>query len=280
MNGLYKLVSKMPNYIRRFGPFSGLRLLFQIEGIRQRPQKSTVLRQYRVPGIIHPVFLRDCVGDHATFWQCLVMNQYEMRHFPQFERVKIKYQAKNGTSPAPLIIDCGGNIGLSCIWFANAFPTARIFVIEPEDQNFLILKENIKKYKNITPLKGGIWDSHGFLKITNPDAGPASFRLEFLCEETDGDNLRCYTINEICEIANEAHPFIVKLDIEGAQKRLFASNTSWVNKTDIITLELDDWLLPWQGTSRAFFKCLSQFDFEYLLGGESIFCFRDTNCGD
>jgi len=280
MKNLYKLISKTPNYIRRFGLFSGLRLLFQIEGLKQRPQKSTVLRQYRVPGVIHPVFLRDCVGDHATFWQCLVMNQYEMRNFPQFKRVKEKYLIETEDSPRPLIIDCGGNIGLSCIWFANAFPTARIFVVEPEDQNFLILKENIKNYKNITPLKGGVWNSAGFLKITNPDAGPASFRLESVAGESTDNTLRCYTINEICEIANDAHPFIVKLDIEGAQKKLFASNTDWVNKADIITLELDDWLLPWQGTSKAFFKCLSQYNFEYLLSGESIFCFRDANSGD
>ena len=48
-----------------------------------------------------------------------------------------------------------------------------------------------------------------------------------------------------------------------------------MGRTALITLELDDWLMPWQGTSRNFFSCLSRYPFDYLLGGESIFCFRD-----
>jgi hypothetical protein len=71
----------------------------------------------------------------------------------------------------------------------------------------------------------------------------------------------------------------VKIDIEGAQGKLFKSNTEWVTNSHLITLELDDWLMPWQGTSRAFFSCLSKYPFDYLLGQESIFCFRDFDAG-
>ena len=69
--------------------------------------------------------------------------------------------------------------------------------------------------------------------------------------------------------------FIVKIDIEGAQKHLFSSNTNWIEHTHLIMLELDDWLLPWQGTSRTFFSALSAYPFDYLIRGEAIFCFRD-----
>mgnify|MGYP000930999581 CR=1 FL=1 len=84
-----------------------------------------------------------------------------------------------------------------------------------------------------------------------------------------------YTIDDLCALGGTTDPLIVKLDIEGAQAQLFASNTDWVGRTALITLELDDWLMPWQGTSRNFFSCLSRYPFDYLLGGESIFCFRD-----
>jgi len=48
----------------------------------------------------------------------------------------------------------------------------------------------------------------------------------------------------------------------------------------LLTLELDDWLMPWQGTSRSFFRCVSRYAFDYLIGGESIFCFRDFEAVD
>ena len=70
-------------------------------------------------------------------------------------------------------------------------------------------------------------------------------------------------------------PLIVKIDIEGAQAQLFSANTEWVARTRLISLELDDWLMPWQGTSRSFFSCISRYPFDYLIHGESIFCFRD-----
>ncbi|MDP3085859.1 MAG: hypothetical protein Q8N44_19505 [Rubrivivax sp.] len=72
-------------------------------------------------------------------------------------------------------------------------------------------------------------------------------------------------------------PLIVKLDIEGSQVHLFKENTQWVARAGLITLELDDWLMPWAGMSQTFFACISQQSYEYLLGGESIFCFRNAS---
>ena len=65
----------------------------------------------------------------------------------------------------------------------------------------------------------------------------------------------------------------------GSNAGFDTSNTEWVENTHLVTLELDDWLLPWRGTSRPFFSCLSKYPFDYLLGEESIFCFRDFNAG-
>jgi FkbM family methyltransferase len=276
MNKLYKLAAKLPNYIRRFGAINGMRLLFQIEGLQQLPQKSERVKQYFIPGFNPPIYIRDCIGDHAIFWQCLVMNQYDFSHFPQSERLNEKYNEIVSSERAPLIIDCGGNIGLSVIWFANKFPKAKIYVIEPDQANFEILKLNVSSFGDrVVIINGGIWNEAGYLRIINPEAGPSSYRVQLTNQSETHNTIRCYTIDEICSMANINDPLIVKVDIEGSQKDLFAANTGWVNRTELITLELDDWLLPWQGTSRSFFKCLSQYSFDYLLNGESIFCFKD-----
>lgn len=278
MNLPFKLLSKSPNYVKRFGFLHGIRLLFQIEGHRGLQHHSKRINAYKVPGFQRPIYLRACVGDHATFWQCIVKNQYEFSMFPQAMRLKERYedQVKSASTP-PLIIDCGGNIGLSAIWFAQKFKKSTIFVIEPDEENLKVLNKNIESFSDrVVVLKGGIWSEPSYAKIANPEAGPASFQLELEKEGEHANSIRCFTIGEVCDLANNSFPLIVKLDIEGSQKELFSKNITWVNQVDLITLELDDWLLPWEGTSRNFFKCLSPLKFDYLLGGESIFCFRDT----
>lgn len=273
MNNLYRWASKTPNYIRRFGILHGIRLLFGIE--RQLSMKSKQVRQYSLPGYPAPINLRETTSDHSIFWQCIVQCQYDIDHFPQANRLKAAYTEAVAQGKRPLIIDCGGNIGLAAVWFAMHFPEAVICTVEPDSQNFEIIEMNTACFGDrVKRLKGGVWHEKGWLRITNPQAGSAAYQVAHSANPTD-DSIRAYTIDEICHLMGAEHALIIKIDIEGAQENLFKSNTDWVGKTHLLTLELDDWLIPWGGTSRNFFKCISQYPFDYLLGGESVFCFRD-----
>lgn len=273
MHLLVRWIFRVPGYIRSFGFWSGLRLLLSVE--RTQPRYSDRYRHFRLPGYRDPIYLRDSTADHATFRQCLVMQQYDLQRFPQYERLLRDYREKLSRNETPLIIDAGANIGLATRWFAKLFPEARIVAVEPDPQNFGMLLLNIKGLeKQAIAIQGGVWDRAAHLVITNPEDGSAAFQLAETGASA-GNGIRAYSIDEICEMHKTAAPFIVKFDIEGAQAAVFRSNTGWIEKTHLITLELDDWLLPWKGTSREFFACLSQYPFDYLLRDESIFCFRD-----
>lgn len=277
---IYNIIAKLPSYIKNFGFYNGIKLCYKIEVIQKSAKSKYKTHEYYIPNYKTPIYLRNCISDHAIFWQCLVKNQYDFKQFHQSGRLISEYNKLVDTGQTPLIIDCGGNIGLASFWYANRFPAAKIVVVEPDQANLEILKLNLNCFGDrVVVLKGGIWNKEGFLKITNPESGPAAYRVDF-DDEKSADGIRCYTINEICEMQNCNNPYIVKIDIEGSQKNLFKDNTEWVKNTNLITLELDDWLLPWQGTSRNFFSCLSQYPFDYLLNGESIFCFRDFNAQD
>jgi len=106
---IYRLVSKAPNYIQRFGLFAGVRLLCQIE--RSLPQRSSVVKRYTVAGQPDRIALRESVVDHAIFWQCLVRNQYNVSDFPHARRLVAAYEEQVRRGIQPLIIDCGANIG-------------------------------------------------------------------------------------------------------------------------------------------------------------------------
>ncbi len=270
MHKLYRTI----NYIRAFGFINGIILFIRVE-LSSTTKTGNEISIYKLPGYSGEVHLRNSISDHAIFWQCLVMQQYDVKQTIQHNKITEKYQAQLSRGETPLIIDCGGNIGLATVWFAENYPKANICVVEPDSNNLHVLMKNIEPYGDrIRVYRGGIWYKKCDLKILNPEAGSAAFRL-IECEEKDS-SLSAFTIEDICKDMSNDYPLIVKLDIEGAQKYLFETNTEWVGKTNLITLELDDWLMPWEGTSRNFFSCVSKYPFDYIFHNESIFCFLDS----
>ena len=64
-----------------------------------------------------------------------------------------------------LILDCGGNIGCAAVYFANKYPAAQIYSVEPEKNNFLLLQYNSAFYDNVHPLKSALWDKETFIRV-------------------------------------------------------------------------------------------------------------------
>jgi FkbM family methyltransferase len=175
-----------------------------------------------------------------------------------------------------LIIDGGANIGMAAIWFAQTFADASLVCVEPEEANFDLLVRNMTPYgSRVEPIRGGLWPRSGQLRITNPNAGTAGYQVAY-SEERSPEGIRAITIDEIIEKYPDHFLFYVKLDIEGAQKQLFTENTEWVEIVDVIAIELDDCRFPWSGSSTPVFKVLSRHEFDYIISGETLFCFRDT----
>ena len=66
-------------------------------------------------------------------------------------------------------------------------------------------------------------------------------------------------------------PFLVKMDIEGGEREVFNAEVDWVQRVPLIMIELHDWLLPGQGTSRPFLRCVSKLDRDFVYLGETVF---------
>ncbi len=199
--------------------------------------------------------------------------QYDTSHWPHHAQLLADYNSNVAGSERLLIIDGGANIGLASIWFAKKFPEALILAIEPDKNNYGLLKENTAGYEGqIRCIRGAIWHRDSFVKIANPLSGEASFQV-IETDASDPMRIDAYSIDKLCSLGESASAFIVKLDIEGTQKSLFQENTDWLGRTRLVTLELDDWQMPWQGSSQSFFASTVRFPFDYLIGQESVFCF-------
>ena len=122
------------------------------------------------------------------------------------------------------------------------------------------LKLNTAAFQNIKCIYGAIWPSSERVTIANPSDDPWGFRVSPMEESGKGAAVKGITIGEL--LANSGSPRIglLKLDIEGAEYRIFSAEyDSWLSKTDAIIIELHDRIQT--GSSDAFFSAVSKFGF-------------------
>src|SRR4030042_5238997 len=143
-------------YIQAFGIITGISLYLKF--------KFHFTRKIRIPGVLHPVFLRPGTIDEYTFQEIFVMRDYGIEYLIDGSQ--------------PVIIDAGANIGLSSVYFASRFPNAIIECFEPEDENYALLLKNTEKYGNIKHNKCALWWKSGFVSIVDKGFGLRGFVTE------------------------------------------------------------------------------------------------------
>ncbi|MEI6212822.1 MAG: FkbM family methyltransferase [Desulfuromonadales bacterium] len=171
----------------------------------------------------------------------------------------------------PLIVDAGANIGASSVYFALKFPDARIIAVEPGAENHCLLAMNSAGL-NVDPRLAALASKTGTVSVIDVGAGFWGLRTAVSSGDNLGVTVPACTVNDIyAEQGSDFFPYIVKIDIEGGEKDLFSQNTEWISRTPCIIIELHDWMLPGQGTSHPFLRCISQCDRDFIHIGENVF---------
>jgi FkbM family methyltransferase len=214
------------------------------------------------------------IGDKGVIQQVFVNRDYDLARLARAGDIVAEYDRILAAGRTPLIIDCGANIGASSVWFAKVFPRAAVAALEPEQHNFEILCLNCGDYPNIVPERAAISSKKETLYIENPGRGDWGFRTT---ERPVGDGVStpACSIESVARQFPDADLFMVKIDIEGGEARLFESNYEWVQGTMVIIMELHDWMLPGTANSRNCLKALSEFNRDFIFAGENIFSIRN-----
>ena len=159
------------------------------------------------------------------------------------------------------------------LWFAKTFPEAKIFALEPEPANAEICRLNVAAARNIVVLEGAIAGQPGFVKVKNTGA---SWAAQTIPSEAN-DGVTAHTIADVVAMINKPSAlFIVKIDIENFEAKLFAHDTGWINQAACIFIEPHDWLFPGRKTSRSMQRALFDAGFEMLLRGENLIFVREN----
>ena len=230
--------------------------------------------------IRHAIYNADCLGkkiaiqhrrdndsDLMAIDQCFTQSQYDMPVGAHGVLIENIYQEIVASGRQPLIVDCGANIGCSVLWFNARYPKAHIVALEPAPDNFELLSANCVGL-DVDLRQVGVAGADGRSHLKDTGGGGMAYRTE---ANGDGPEIAMLSIQTVLasKPAERYALFLLKIDIEGAEKTLFNENSATLAEFPLIILEPHDWLLPGQLSSREFFR------FHVNAGRE--FCMKQEN---
>ena len=137
---------------------------------------------------------------------------YELLH--AFTEIFVRgiYRFRAATD-APLIIDCGANIGMSVLNFKRQYPKAKVIAFEPDHGNFQLLSKNVtaNDLPHVTLKQAAVWTANGSISFSS-EASEASHIA------ADGSGSQVVTAFRLADLlAAEERIDFLKIDIEGAE---------------------------------------------------------------
>ncbi len=127
----------------------------------------------------------------------------------------------------PFIVDCGGNVGVTVLFFKFIYPNSKIVVFEPIPDNIKLLKKNIEqnKLKDVELVEKATGSKKGELKIYG-DRRAATIYEDIIEEQNKNSN--DYKGKEIdvsvvllSDYVKNKNIDFLKMDIEGAEGSVF-----------------------------------------------------------
>ena len=149
--------------------------------------------------------------DSSSLWQAY--HEIFMRQVYSFRSNK----------EAPVIFDCGANIGMATLYFKTNFPRSRIEAFEPDPLAFKTLEENVAQngLEEVSLHQCALWDSEGELDFYVDKVAPGALVMSILPERlgSHGGRIRVPAERLSRFIGGEGVDFL-KVDVEGAEEAL------------------------------------------------------------
>lgn len=189
-------------------------------------------------------------------------------------------------SHAPqVIIDAGAHIGFTAIYLAHQHPQAHIYSLEPATSNFRLLCANTAFYPQITPIHAALWNDVTTLAVVTPNRQmhPGTFRTQAPTNAAPFQVIGQVTATTIPQLlADYEIDFVdlLKVDIEGAEKEVFAEAEAWIDRVGVIIMEPHDRFRP--GCTATFLNATRGFDLHWSQGEHLVAARRAfvTHAGD
>jgi FkbM family methyltransferase len=140
------------------------------------------------------------------------------------------------------ILDLGGNIGISSLWFNSTYKNPQIFIVEPDVDNFRILEENLKLNKvNSTNINKGIWKDSRKLYFDRTFRDAQSWSIALTEKPISKEYINSISIDDLVKQYQITKIDLLKIDIEGGEVSVFDNEGEGLNFlkiTKVIAIEI------------------------------------------
>ncbi|MGA7838409.1 MAG: FkbM family methyltransferase [Ignavibacteriaceae bacterium] len=150
--------------------------------------------------------------------------------------VKNIYKFNSGNN-SPLIYDCGANIGISCLYFKELFPSARIKAFEADPAIANILSNNLRanKISGIDITAKAVWTDNNGIDFNSDGADGGS-----ITQSPGGIRVDSVSLRNL--LLNEEKIDLIKMDIEGAEVDVIIDCNETLKIADKIFIEFHSWM--------------------------------------
>ncbi|SLN42706.1 FkbM family methyltransferase [Ruegeria meonggei] len=205
----------------------------------------------------HPISLNLKIQGH-TYPFCMRLSDIFILGEILFEQ---QYSMKSRLPEAPTIIDAGGNVGISALWFAGHYPQANLHIFEPASDNLAYLKKNARFwpgariFETALGRRGGEVVLHmgkfGGMHSLMKNALAKGSAEKVVRVGTLADHMAEFKINKID---------LLKLDIEGSELDVLIGLGNRINDVSVIVGEVHEAIID----PEDFFSYLREGGFKVL----------------
>jgi FkbM family methyltransferase len=190
----------------------------------------------------YPIYLRLNSSDVNVFRQVFIEREYQL-----IEKCAGSHN---------IIIDAGANIGLTSLFISSLYPEAKIYAVEPEVNNFALLKANTTANRKIVCIQGALWSRDEQVSILSEDDADWAFQVGKNSSPVER-GIQGFRMSSLMDYIKVSRVSLLKMDIEGAEYEVFKDAGSWIDKVENIVLELHENIQP--GCTELFRKATSDF---------------------
>ena len=171
------------------------------------------------------VRLRPRTGDFFIFHEIFTFMAYELPP-PMLAGRRIR-----------TVLDLGANVGLASLYFHDVLAPDLMVAVEPVESNFEMLHGTLAPLgRSVICERAAVGRTSGKARIL--DAAAPTWGAKFSSAQADDGTVVQRTIPELMRIHGMERIGLLKMDIEGAEEEIFAGDFSWLDKVDIVLVEL------------------------------------------
>jgi FkbM family methyltransferase len=178
----------------------------------------------------------------------------------QFKEIFVEeYYKFESANEAPVILDCGANIGTSCVYFKRLYPKAIVIAFEANPKIAEVLKENLRtnNFSDIEIVDKAVWIHDQGVELGIEDADASSIHKED--NKVKVGSIRLKNFLDKFEQVD-----MLKIDIEGAELEVLKDCRKSLSNVKNLFVEFHSFTKEKQNLSEVI-NILEENNFRYYI---------------